>query len=170
LTLLFFIIVNGVRQRSLNIIVKQALNKADIHIGDFSFFQTNKLGKAWELKASKAELFENEKKANLEDIHVTIHTESGMEISFQGEEGIIDTQRKNFHIENKKYPILINMSNGYKIELMQIDWDNEKKEISSQSSIIIRGENWTIKGKGLILNTKSEEFVIQKEVEAQSTS
>lgn len=134
------------------------------------FFQTNKLGKEWELKAKKAELFEFEKRANLEEIQVIIHTESGMEISFEGESGTIDTRQKNFHLENKKSPIRIRMSSGYTIEVMEADWNNEKKEIVSESPITVHGENWEIKGKGLILKTKSEEFVIEREVEAKAAS
>ncbi|MBI1824332.1 MAG: LPS export ABC transporter periplasmic protein LptC [Nitrospirae bacterium] len=170
LSLLVILILNGVRQKSLHFVSKEGMRKADIHIGDFSFFQTNKLGKEWELQAKKAELFESEKRANLENIQVTIHSESGMEISFQGEEGTIDTQRKNFHLHNKKKPILITLSNGYRIELLEVDWNNERKEISSDSPIIVYGENWIIKGKNLILKTESEEFVIQNEVEAEATS
>jgi LPS export ABC transporter protein LptC len=170
LATLLFLVLNGVRQKNLNFIVKESLKKADIHIGDFSFFQTNKSGKEWELKAKKAELFEIEKRANLEEIQVVIHTESGMEISFQGESGTIDTQQKNFHLENKIKPIQIRMSNGYTIELMEVDWNNEKKEIISESPITVHSEIWEIKGKGLILKTKSEEFVIQREVEAEVAS
>ncbi len=165
--------VSGSKRRSSEkpqFVVKEGLKKADIHIGDFSFFQTNKLGKEWELKAKKAELFEFEKRANLEEIQVIIHTESGMEISFEGESGTIDTRQKNFHLENKKSPIQIRMSSGYTIEVMEADWNNEKKEIVSESPITVHGENWEIKGKGLILKTKSEEFVIEREVEAKAAS
>jgi LPS export ABC transporter protein LptC len=170
LSLLGILILNGVRQKNLHFVTREGMRKADIHIGDFSFFQTNKQGKEWELKAKKAELFESEKKANLNDIQVHIHSDSGMEISFQGEEGTIDTHRKNFHLRNKKSPIVIFLSNGYTIELLEVDWDNETKEISSSSPIVVRGENWVIKGKNLILKTRSESFVIQNEVEAETLS
>lgn len=167
---LLFLVLNGIRQKNLNFVVKERIKKADIHIGDFSFFQTNRSGKEWELKAKKAELFEIEKRANLEEIQVTIHAESGLDISFQGESGTIDTLQKNFHLENKKKPIQIRLSNGYTIELMEVDWNNEKKEIVSESPITVHSESWDIKGKGLILKTKSEEFVIERDVEAKAAS
>ncbi|MBI3351732.1 MAG: LPS export ABC transporter periplasmic protein LptC [Nitrospirae bacterium] len=170
LVFLMFAVLAGIRQKSFNFVVKEGLKKADIHIGNFSFFQTKEGGKEWELRARKAELFESQNKAVLEGIHVTIHTESGMEISFQGDEGTIDTKRKNFHIQNKSIPIQINMSNGYQAEMMQVDWDNEKKQILSESPIIIRGGNWDVHGNGFIFKTNSEEFLIKRNIEAHVTS
>ena len=170
LVLLMFSVLAGIRQKSFNFVVKEGLKKADIHIGNFSFFQTKGGGMEWELRARKAELFENESKAVLEGIKVTIHTESGMEISFQGDEGTIDTKRKNFHIQNKTLPIQINMSNGYQIEMMQVDWDNEKRQIFSEFPIIIHGGNWRVQGSGFIFKTNSEEFTIKRDIEAQVMS
>ena len=166
LILLTFSVITGIRQKSFNFVVKEGMKKADIHIGMFSFFQTKKGGKEWELKAQKAELFENENRALLEGIRVVIHTESGLEISFQGDEGTIDTKRKNFHIENKTIPIQINMSNGYKIEMMQVDWDNDSKEILSESPIIIHGGNWDVQGNGFVFKTNTEEFSVKRNIEA----
>jgi LPS export ABC transporter protein LptC len=170
LACLLFLILNGVRQKSFNFVVKETLRKADIHIGGFSFFQTEGGRKEWELQARKAELFENENRAVIEDIHVIIHTKKGLEISFRGDEGVLDTKGKNFHIQNKKSPIQIVLSNGYRIEVMEADWNNEEKEIVSESPIVLYGGNWSARGKGLILKTVTEEFIIKRDIEAQVNS
>jgi LPS export ABC transporter protein LptC len=162
--------IAGIRQKSLHFVEKEALKRSDIHIGNFSFFQTGAVGREWELKARKAELFESLKKAVLEEIDVTIHTDSGSVIRFQGEEGTIDTEKKNFHLSNKKGPIRIVMSDGYTIELMEVSWDNERKEIFSDSPITVRGDNWEINGRTLLVKTRSEEFYIQNDVRARTLS
>lgn len=168
LSVLVLLVIFGVRRKNYPLMVPEALKKADVHINDFSFFQTQGQKREWELTAAKAELFESEKRATLENVNILIHGESGLEITFHGDEGVVDTDRKNFHVQNNAFPMTIKMSNGYEIELMTADWDNEKKELRSESPIKIHGASWDIRGTGFVYKTRTQEFIVKKDITAQS--
>lgn len=165
---LVLLVVSGVRKKNYPLMVSEGLKKADVHINNFSFFQTQGQKREWELTAGKAELFESEKKALLENVDIVIHGESGVQIAFHGDAGIIDTDRKNFHVQNNTFPMTIKMSNGYEIELMMADWDNEKKELHSDSLIKIHGGSWDIRGTGFVYKARTQEFIVKRDIVAQS--
>lgn len=140
--------------------------KSDVKISRFSFIQTHEGERDWELKAERAEVFEKEQKANLQTVAVTMQTPQGMELKFEGDEGIIDTSKKDFSLRKKDELMVIQLSNGYTIKTSGVKWFNDQREMITEGAAHISGPRVEIDGKELKVAVENQEVTVSGDVQA----
>ena len=140
--------------------------KSDVKISRFSFVQTHEGERDWELKAEKAEVFEKEQQARLETVDVTMQTPQGLELKFQGDEGTIDTFKKDFSVRKKDALMVIQMSNGYTIKTSGLKWFNDQREMITEGAAHISGPQVEIDGKELKVAVENQEVTVSGDVQA----
>lgn len=140
--------------------------RADVKIDQFTFVQTHNGSKEWELKADRAEVFEEDQKAYLQKVAVTMNTPQGLRLTLDGDEGILDTQKKDFSLKKNTDPMIIRLSNGYTIKTSGLKWSNAEREIITEGPAHISGSQIEIDGKELKVKVENQEVILSGDVKA----
>jgi len=137
---------------------------ADAIISQFTFTQTKGEKVQWQVEARQARLFEQDKRAILDKVAVTLFGLQGKEMTVEGDEGILDTETKNFMLENRSEPLVIYTASGYTIYTNHVAWTDQTREIRTQDPIRIVGHGLEITGRGLLGHLDTEEFEVLEDV------
>jgi len=140
------------------------VERADAKISEFTFTQTKGDVVQWQVQAKQARLFEQEKRALLDVVDVTLYGAKGKELTVSGEEGSLDTATKNFVLMNKTAPLTIKTLSGYTIYTNHLAWTDATKVIQTRDPVHIVGNGLEITGRGLLGRMDSQEFEILEDV------
>ena len=75
---------------------------ADAWIQGFTYRQTQAGAAKWEVVAKRAQIFEADHRAKLEDVTVYLYEKNSKQVTVEAEQGIIDTKTKNVDLENQE--------------------------------------------------------------------
>lgn len=156
----------GVRTPQRAAEIPGVFTNADAGIEDFSFVQTKDGKMQWKVHARRARIVENESKAVLEDLQVTLFGEEGILMVLEGDEGVVDTESHNFELKKREGSIPIHLESGYTIYTNQLQWMDRTQEISTDAPVTIHGDGIDITGVGLRGTLGTEIFTITKDVRA----
>lgn len=143
---------------------------ADARIEGFTFTQTKGDIVQWKVEAQQARLFEDEKRAILSDVQITLYGVQGKELMLTGEEGTLDTDTKNFMLANRNDPIIIETESGYVIRTNHLNWIDKRREIQTSDPVAIDGHGLQITGRGLLGKLDSEIFQVLDDVHVDVAS
>ncbi len=143
------------------------LETADAGIHDFRFVQSEAGAVKWEVLARQAHLFEGEQRARLEDVRVSLFGPGGRELHAVGDEGAIDTAKKDFVLTKRSGLIAVELSSGYTIYTNHIHWSEEQKQIHTADPVTISGHGLEVTGQGLVGKIDQEEFQVLQDVHVE---
>ena len=143
---------------------------ADAWIQGFTYRQTQSGVAKWEVVAKRAQVFEAEDRARLEDVTVHLFGKKDKQMTVEAEEGTINTKTKNIDLRNQKDFLAVRLSNGYTIFSKHLQWKESSHQVKSQTPVIITGKGLTVTGTGLVGNIDDEEFQILSNVRAEVSS
>src|SRR5918996_1845079 len=126
------------------------LDRADAGIDQFTFMQSRAGVIQWQVQAERARMIESAHHAMLEQVEVTLYGSKGWEMKLQGDEGTIDTARKNFTLVRRDGPIAVQLQNGYTIYTNHLAWVDERREVRTDDPVTILGQGIEITGRGLV--------------------
>jgi lipopolysaccharide export system protein LptC len=138
--------------------------RADAKISEFTFTQTKGDVVQWQVQAKQARLFEQEKRALLDAVDVTLYGLKGREVTVSGDEGALDIVTKNFVLSNKTAPMILKTVSGYTIYTNHLVWTDATKVIQTEDAVRIVGNGLEITGRGLLGRLESEEFEVLEDV------
>lgn len=141
-----------------------AIDQADAMISNFTFTQTKGTSVQWQVQAQQARLFEQDKRALLRTVAVTLFGQQGKELTVTGEEGTLDTTTKNFMLENRTSPLVVETTSGYIIYTNHLSWTDQTREIHTQDPVRIVGHGLEVRGRGLLGHLDTEEFEVLEDV------
>jgi len=145
------------------------LAQVDAGIDQFSFMQSKGGAVQWHVEAKQARMTEAEHQAILDDVHVTLYGQKGWELKLSGDEGTIDTTKKNFTLLRRNGTIPVHLQNGYTIYTNHLSWEEERRQVSTNDPVTIMGQGLEITGRGLVGKLDSEEFTIVDDVHVEIT-
>ncbi len=143
------------------------INQADAIISKFTFTQTKGDKVQWQVDAQQARLFEQDKKAILDNVAVTLFGVQGKELTVHGDEGTLNTETKNFLLANRSEPLVIYTQSGYTIYTNHLVWTDQTREIRTQDPVHIVGHGLDVKGRGLLGHLDTEEFEVLEDVHVE---
>jgi LPS export ABC transporter protein LptC len=141
-----------------------SIEQADAKISEFIFTQTKGDVVQWQVQAKFARLFEQEKRALLSDVDVTLYGIKGKELTVSGDEGTLDTATKNFALMNRTDPLVVQTASGYTIYTNHLVWTDATREIRTGDPVRIIGHGLSVTGRGLLGHLESEEFEVLEDV------
>ena len=159
-------LMTSFKKRSFPVTLTDGAGKADVKIGQFSFVQTHEGARDWELKADRAEIYEKDQKAFLEKVAVTLSTPQGLELKIEGDEGTIDTSKKDFFWRKKEGEMVIQLNNGYTVMTPALRWFNDRREIVTEGPAHISGPQIEIQGKELTMTVEDQVMTVSGDVQA----
>ena len=140
------------------------IEQADAKISQFEFTQTKGDVVQWQVQAKYARLFEQEKRALLSQVDVTLYGLKGKELTVSGDEGTLDTATKDFALMNKVEPLIVRTGGGYTIYTNHLVWTDATREIRTRDPVRIIGHGLSVTGRGLLGHLESEEFEVLEDV------
>lgn len=143
------------------------ISQADAIISKFTFSQTKGDKLQWQVDAQQARLFEQDKKAILDNVAVTLFGVQGKELTVHGDEGTLNTETKNFLLANRSEPLVIYTQSGYTIYTNHLAWTDQTREIRTQDPVHIVGNGLDVKGRGLLGHLDTEEFEVLEDVHVE---
>ncbi len=143
------------------------LGRADAGIDQFTFVQSQAGAVQWEIQAQRAQMFEADNRAVLEDVQVTLYGQDGWQLKLDGDEGTVDMARKNFLVAKRESPIAVQLESGYTIFTNHLVWANERREITTNDPVTISGNGVDVTGRGLIGKLDHEEFQVLENVRVE---
>ena len=137
---------------------------ADAGIDHFAYTQSKSGAVQWQVLAQRARLFETQNSAALEGVQVTLFGPKGRELHMEGDEGTIDTAKKNFILAKRSGTIAVQLENGYTIFTNHLAWTDERREVTTPDTVRIIGNGLEVTGRGLVGKLDVEEFQILDDV------
>jgi len=147
-----------------------SMDTADATISKFTFTQTKGDTVLWQVQAQEARLFEQDKRAMLQTVAVTLFGQQGKELTVLGDEGTLDTETKNFVLANRSEPLVIHTDSGYVIYTNHLAWTDQTREIRTQDPVRIVGHGLEVTGRGLLGHLDREEFEVLEDVHVDMAS
>lgn len=144
--------------------VPSRLEHADAGIDHFTFTQSRSGAVQWQIQARRARMFETENRAVLEGVQVTLYGRNGRALQLEGDEGTIDTAKKNFVLTNRAGDITVRLEHGYTIFTNHLAWTDARREVTTSDAVTITGNGLEVKGRGLVGKLDVEEFQILEDV------
>lgn len=140
------------------------VESADAKLSGFTFTQSRGDAIQWQVQAKQARLFEQEKRALLSEVDVTLYGAKGKELTVSGEEGTLDTATKNFMLANRTNPLVVKTGGGYTIYTNHLAWSDHTREIRTDDPVRIVGHGLEVTGRGLLGRLDNEEFKVLEDV------
>ncbi len=144
-----------------------SLMNADVQIRDFAFIQTQGGYNEWEIKAQRAEVFEDQKQAVLQGLQVQFRVPEGLGMTFHGNQGKLDTENHDFEIFSDERDIEVIFNNGYRIATRSLKWTNQEQKILTSDPVQIQGPGLKIYGQGLEAHLASQELKVLSDVRVE---
>lgn len=146
------------------------LGEVDVGIQGFSYRKTQSGMVQWHVEAEKAQVYESQHRAILEEVQVQLFREQERVMILRADKGTIDTDTNDFKLTNREDDIAVQLANGFTIFTPQLSWVDARQEIRTTAPVRIRGNGLTITGTGLVGNLEKEEFTILDDVRVEVPS
>ena len=140
------------------------MDSSDATISQFTFTQAKGDVVQWQVEAHEARLFEQEKKTVLKVVAVTLFGRKGKELTVTGDDGVLNTETKNFVLSNKSEPLVVHIQSGYIIYTNHLAWIDKTREIHTEDPVRIVGHGLEVTGRGLLGHLDTEEFEVLEDV------
>jgi len=140
------------------------ISKADIEMAGFTLKQFRNGAVEWDIKADRAELFEDRKEVLLDETQATLQTSEGLKVSFSGDRGLINTATHDFEIKKNDGDLDVSMNNGFTIRTPSMRWKDQEREIVSLEPVQITAQNLRIRGNQLVVKLENQQFTVSGDV------
>ena len=141
-----------------------SMDSSDATISQFTFTQAKGDVVQWQVEAAEARLFEQDKKTMLKVVAVTLFGRQGKELTVTGDDGVLNTETKDFVLSNKWEPLVVHIESGYVIYTNHLAWTDKAREIRTKDPVRIVGHGLVVTGRGLLGHLDTEEFEVLEDV------
>src|SRR4029453_13478818 len=96
---------------------------------EFSFFERKAGDVEWKICAQQAQVFDEEAKAVLSGVRVTMADPKGVQMTVEGDDGTINTTSKDFVLSKRSGELALVFNDGYTIYTTRIEWVNAERRL-----------------------------------------
>ncbi len=165
--LVYLLVTRTESVSSSNVANPATLERADAGIDQFTFMQSRAGAVQWEVRAQRARMFEAENRAVLDQVQVTLYGKKGRELRLEGDEGTIDTAKRDFMLARRLGLIAVQLESGYTIYTNHLVWTDASREISTDDPVTISGHGLEVIGLGMVGKLDTEEFQVLQDVHVE---
>ena len=168
LTTLILVIVALVRNSGPPDNTKQLENLpprgVEMQLDDVHYEQINQHGfKEWELDAHAAQFFRGENKIVLESLTATFFSNEGKTYKLVADQGELYTDSKNVTVSGN---VVANTHEGYQIKTDSLQYNAQKRTITTNDKVALSGKDMVMTGKGMIADLEHEKLHLLGDVKA----
>ena len=136
---------------------KAAQETADLKLDRIHYMETREGMKEWELDAASASYFKEDGTILLQKVRATFFGKNEENYSLVGEKGKFNTQTKMIEVYEG---VKINSSDGYQMRTHSLAYSAEKKILSTQDPVEIKGPEFFMAGTGMIVDLQRQRLKV----------
>jgi len=163
---LIYSLFSGLKKKAFEGLGFDDAQKAEVNIQNLSFVQTEAGLVSWSLDAKGAALTEKGRRGLLRDVSVAIPYGDEQTLYLKGDEGSVDTEKKEFSLWKNTGLMSVDLENGYTLHMRGLEWHASQREIVSQGEATITGAEIEINGNALRVSVDKQEMVVIGDVRA----
>jgi len=160
-------IVQGPPRRIPSVSVSALPQAADAGLREFSFLENKDGVVDWKIQAKQAQVFDAESKAVLSGVQVTLTDAQGVQMTVEGDEGIINTAAKDFVLHQKTGDLALVFQDGYTIYTPRVTWVNNERRFWTDEAVRITGPSMEVTGQGMDALLNPREMRIRRNVHVE---
>lgn len=147
--------------------VQETSDNASVQLHDVSYSTTDRNNVTqWDLKAQSARYFKDKKKVMLENLSVNLYQKDGEVYRLKGSRGCFYTDSRDIELDGGAEAFL---PDGTTIKTDKVDYDHDRKIITTDDEILIQRNSFSMKGRGMVVDLNTEKMKILKNVRAQGS-
>ncbi len=143
------------------------LDQAEVVIDGFHFTRSDSDRLCWVLDARRAETRKGADKADLHDLHAVFNCTDGNTVTLKADRGVFDNCTKAVQLTGRDKDVTITSSKGYNMRTRDLNWNDRKKELTTDDPVVVKGDRIKIQGKGLVLKSDLQEVRITNGVRTE---
>ena len=163
---IFFISFKGGSKKEINIETQKkevASDSADVKLANVTYSTVNEDNiKEWDLKADSASYFEDMERLYLDEVEVTLYSDDKI-YHLTGNEGRFNTKTRDIEIKGQ---VKVVMPDGTELCTETLNYDHQKKLMTSKDKVSITREKFAINGIGVVINPKEKKLLLLEKVRA----
>ncbi len=130
-----------------------------VGLQEINFVQVKDGVKLWELKAEAVTYQQSQNLISFKKVTLTYFPKGESPVTLVGNLGKLDTQKKNVFIEGE---VVISTSDGYELKAPSLQYEDEKREVSTDTAFTFKGPNIFLDGQGVSMNLDSQKIWVKK--------
>ncbi len=144
-----------------------ALDSPDVKLEKVTYTTVNEDNiKEWELNAESARYFEDRELLSLEEVEVTMYSDDKT-YHMTGNVGHLNTKTRDIEIKGQ---VEVVMPDSTELRTETLNYDHQKKLMTSKDKVSIRREKVTIDGVGVVINLNKQKLLILDKVRASQNA
>jgi LPS export ABC transporter protein LptC len=118
--------------------------------------------KEWTLEAESAQYQKAENRTTLNQIAATFFLQDGRTIHLTSRNGVLLTDTKDMEVTGN----VVARSGSYALSTERLFYDHEKRSISTDSPVVVKGKGIDLTGKSMVFSLRTEKALVRGGVEA----
>jgi LPS export ABC transporter protein LptC len=118
--------------------------------------------KEWTLDAESAGYAEAEKRTALSQIAATFFLQDGRTIHLTSHKGVLMMDTKDMEVTGD----VVARSGPYALNTERLVYDHDKRAISTDTPVVVKGEGVNLRGKRMVFSLRTERALLTGDVEA----
>ena len=120
--------------------------------------------KTWELEAISIRQYQDKNMMLLEDVKLTVYAKDGRSFVVSGKEGKVYQDSKDMELSGN---VMLTSSDGYQLRTHSVAYRHEDRRVTSSDVVELEGEQISLRGKGMLVDTERQTFKILSAVKTQ---
>ena len=130
-----------------------------VGLQEINFVQVKDGVKLWELKAEAVTYQQPQNLISFKKVTLTYYPKGESPVTLVGNLGKLDTQKKDVFIEGE---VVISTSDGYELKAPSLQYEDEKREVSTDKDFTFKGPNIFLDGQGMTMNLDTQKVYVKK--------
>ncbi|MBA4392232.1 MAG: LPS export ABC transporter periplasmic protein LptC [Desulfobacca sp.] len=130
-----------------------------VGLQEINFVQVKDGVKLWELKAEAVTYQQPQNQISFKKVTLTYFPKGESPVTLVGNLGKLDTQKKNVFIEGE---VVISTPEGYELKAPSLQYEDEKREVSTDKEFTFKGPNIFLDGQGVSMNLDTQVVWVKK--------
>lgn len=146
---------------------QEPASAADLKLDRLRYTETREGVKEWELEAASAQYFKEDGSVVFEKVRAAFFGKNEQTYSLEGEKGRLNTQTKAIEAFGG---VKLETTDGYRLETRSLRYQADRRELSTEDPVEMRGPQGKITGTGLIVHLDQQRINILRQVTVVLTS
>jgi LPS export ABC transporter protein LptC len=129
-----------------------------VGLQEINFVQVKDGIKLWELKAEAVTYQQPQNQISFKKVTLIYFPKGESPVTLVGNLGKLDTQKKNVFIEGE---VVISTSDGYELRAPSLQYEDEKRAVSTDKAFTFKGPNIFLDGQGVSMNLDSQKVLVK---------
>lgn len=132
---------------------------------EIHYTSTNEQGVTeWELKALKADFFQDQSMAGFKEVEVKFFSQEGRLFTLRGDTGTLNTKTRDFQLSGN---VVGTSSDGYRFETEAISYEATKRQVKSDAKVLLESPQLILEGLGMVMDLDQQKVSLSKNVVAR---